>query len=312
MKNYLVYDLGGTFIKYALMNEEGSILEKDKREAPVDSMDSLKKVMKEIAAPWLECISGAALSLPGRHDTKNGFSFTGGSYRFIREIPLEGILEDLLGVPVTLANDGRSAAAAEVWKGSLCGIQNGAVIVLGTGTGGGIVLNGKIFNGSNFGAGELSLMPCNMQGIADHGMDMHEHVRDLWFAHASATGLIGRYAEKKGLPYMKNGLDGIRFFEAYDKSDPDAAAALEEFGRMTAAGILSLQAILDLETIAIGGGISARKEVTDVIRRSVNELFHPGFSLPFGIPEIVTCHFRADANLIGALYFHLKKEEGLL
>ena len=69
--------------------------------------------------------------------------------------------------------------------------------------------------------------------------------------------------------------------------------------------INSVQCVLDLERYAIGGGISARKEVTDSIRKGIDKLFSSGFPLPFSKPEIVTCEFRNDANLIGALGFLL-------
>lgn len=82
----------------------------------------------------------------------------------------------------------------------------------------------------------------------------------------------------------------------------------EEFGRYTAAGIYGIQAVLDLERFAIGGGISARPEVTEKIRQCVDRQFERIPFTPFGKPEIVTCRYGNDANLIGALSFHLERE----
>jgi len=91
------------------------------------------------------------------------------------------------------------------------------------------------------------------------------------------------------------------------KAATDAKAALEEFGRITAAGIYSIQSVLDLERYAIGGGISARPEVTDIIREKVEAVFTQFPGVPFLKPEIVTCRYGNDANLIGALKFHLDR-----
>ena len=88
----------------------------------------------------------------------------------------------------------------------------------------------------------------------------------------------------------------------------DGRTALKTFGKEAAAGIASLQAVLDLPRYAIGGGISARPETTQIIKDAVDALFDPYADfLPYGKPEIVTCKFGNEANLIGALAFHLKR-----
>ena len=97
-------------------------------------------------------------------------------------------------------------------------------------------------------------------------------------------------------------------FDAYEAGDPIAKDVLKTFGEEAAAGICSLQSVLDLERYAIGGGISARPETTQIIKDAVDALFDPYLDfLPYGKPEIVTCKFGNEANLIGALAFHLKR-----
>lgn len=85
-----------------------------------------------------------------------------------------------------------------------------------------------------------------------------------------------------------------------------ADQVLREFGKQAAAGIFAMQSVLDLERYAIGGGISARPETTQIISDEVDELFDSCADfLPFGKPQVVTCAFGNEANLIGALAFHL-------
>ena len=198
MKQYLAFDLGGTFIKYALMNENAEILEQGKVPAATDSLEGLLTAMKSVGEQFTGQFEGAAVSMPGRLDTEKGIAFTGGSYRFIRNIPMGKHLEECLGVPATIGNDGKCAANAEAWNGALSDVDNGCVIVLGTGTGGGIMLNKKIWMGTTGGGGELSHLVSDMTGFSTAGNDLAKIIPTIWAGHASANGLIAKYAVRKG------------------------------------------------------------------------------------------------------------------
>ncbi|MCI9637050.1 MAG: ROK family protein [Hungatella sp.] len=308
MKQYLVLDLGGTFIKYALMGWDGTFLKQGKTKSPLTSMEDLLDALEPIGREFEGQYEGAAVSMPGRIDTKNGIAHTGGSFRFIKDAPVGQYFEERLHVPVTVANDGKCAASAEAWSGSLSDVDNGAVLVLGTGIGGGIVLNKKVWMGSTFGAGELSTFSADLGKLSEGIPDFRsKNVEAVWTSYTSTTGLLRLYARRKGLPEREHGLDGLAFFRAYDQGEKEAAEAFEEFGRYTAAGIHAVQAVLDLQRFAIGGGISARPEVTEKIRQCVDRQFELIPFTPFGKPEIVSCKYGNDANLIGALSFHLER-----
>ena len=305
MKQYLVFDIGGTFIKYALMGADGSLLENGKTPSPMDCLDSLLDAVEGVGRQFAGRYEGVAVSMPGRIDTAAGIARTGGSFEYIHETPVGQLFGQRLGAPVWVANDGKCAANAEAWSGALADVSCGAVIVLGTGTGGGIVLDRRIWMGSNFAAGELSFLPVQFAGFGQTPLDgVHSGGVDrFWSVHASATGLLLAYARRKNIPM--EGLDGLQFFAAYDAGEPEAAAALAEFGEMTAAGIYAVQSVLDLERYAIGGGISARPEVTDIIRAKLDTIYESIHFTAFGKPEIVRCRYGNDANLIGALRFLL-------
>ena len=305
MKQYLALDIGGTFIKYALMGEDGSFLESGKVPSPVDSLDGLLAAVEAVGERFRGQYQGAAVSMPGRIDTQKGIAHTGGAFDFIRDTPVGELFAARLGCPVKVANDGKCAANAEAWTGALADVADGAVLVLGTGTGGGIVLGHRIWMGHTFAAGELSFLPVQFAGFGQTPLDgVHSGGTDrFWSVHASATGLLLAYARRKNIPM--EGLDGLQFFAAYDAGEPEAAAALAEFGEMTAAGIYAVQSVLDLERYAIGGGISARPEVTDIIRAKLDAIYESIHFTAFGKPEIVRCRYGNDANLIGALRFLL-------
>ena len=139
MKQYLLIDIGGTFIKYSLADEQARKISGGKVPTPLTNMDDLLAVIDGFAAPLQGQFVGCAISMPGRIDTRNGIAHTGGMLSaFMWEHPFAAQVEARLGVPVTIANDGKCAAAAEGWTGALAGVENGLVLVLGTGIGGGI------------------------------------------------------------------------------------------------------------------------------------------------------------------------------
>ena len=139
MKQYLLIDIGGTFIKYSLADEQARKISGGKVPTPLTNMDDLLAVIDGFAAPLQGQFVGCAISMPGRIDTRNGIAHTGGMLSaFMWEQPFAAQVEARLGVPVTIANDGKCAAAAEGWTGALAGVENGLVLVLGTGIGGGI------------------------------------------------------------------------------------------------------------------------------------------------------------------------------
>lgn len=310
MEKYLVMDWGGTYIKYALMDEEENIIEQGKVKSPRDSLESLLDAAVGVAAPYLDQVTGVAISMPGRIDTANGIAHTGGSFMFIRETPMAELLSERMnGLPVVLANDGKCAANAENESGSLKDESNAGVIVLGTGIGGGIILNGEVWMGSTSAAGELSFFPFDAQRfIESAGM---ESMNALWATNGSTSSLCTAYSELTGKEHT-----GMSFFEDYDNGVKEAQDLLEQFGLKVAAGIYGVQAVLDLDAYAIGGGISARPEVTQAVREGLDRLYEKLPFTPFKKPEIVGCTYRNDANLIGALHFLMdqkhSKESGCI
>lgn len=302
-QQYLVLDIGGTFIKYAIMTREAQFVEQGKVPAVTTSEETMLASLADVrkAVEGFE-YEGVAVSMPGRIDTARGWAHTGGAFEWLSEYPAAEKYGAIFGKPCTIANDGKCAAIAESWTGALADVESGAVIVLGTGIGGGIVLNGKVWMGCSGGAGELSWLMCDYPLVSDESVANVSPA--IWTGHISAHSISKQFAERKGL----DSADGVMLFDAYDKGDEDAIAVLNDYSRWAAAGIINLQAVLDLPRYAIGGGISARPETTSLIREGVDHIFSIRKGLPFSKPEIVTCKFGNEANLIGALAFHLRQQ----
>lgn len=305
MKQYLLIDIGGTFIKYSLADEQARKISGGKVPTPLTNMDDLLAAIEGFAAPLQGQFVGCAISMPGRIDTRNGIAHTGGMLSaFMWEQPFAAQVEARLGVPVTIANDGKCAAAAEGWTGALAGVENGLVLVLGTGIGG-IILNGKVLMGAHAAAGEVSGLVSNMAAMETETFEMNkvETFSDapLWAGAASATGLIREYARQKKLSLQGPLPTGEEIFAAYNAGEPEAQKALKIFARRVAVGILSLQHVLDVEKVAIGGGISAAEALLPAIQAELDWLFERCTVMPTVKPELVRCRYGNDANLIGAL-----------
>lgn len=306
MKQYLLIDIGGTFIKYSLTDAHAQKVSGGKVPTPLTGMDDLLAAIEGFAAPWKGQFEGCAVSMPGRIDTKRGIAHTGGILSgFMWEQPFAALLEQQLGVPVTIANDGKCAAAAEAWTGSLAGVDNGLVLVLGTGIGGGIILNGKVYMGSHSAAGEVSNLVTELGSMEsdDFRFDVIGKVAEspVWAGKASASGLIAAYAAEKQLPAHGPQPTGEEIFAAYAAGEPEACRALKKFARRVALGIIGLQSVLDVERVAIGGGISAADALLPAIQTELDDLFARCPVFPMLEPELVRCRYGNDANMIGAL-----------
>ncbi|MBR3159411.1 MAG: ROK family protein [Atopobiaceae bacterium] len=301
-QQFLVLDIGGTFIKYAIMDRKAQFITQGKVTTNTESeealLTSLEGVREAVADYDYE---GVAVSMPGRIETAAGIAHTGGAYYWLSEYPAAEKFGAIFDKPCTIANDGKCAAYAESWFGALSDVNYGCVLVLGTGIGGGIVLNKQVLMGCSGGAGELSLFVHNFDAAADPANEAHGSSNYTWTSRISALSITKKFAELKGLEKA----DGVMLFDAYEAGDPDAIAVIKEYAGIAAAGIMSLQSVLDLQRYAIGGGISARPEATSVIADEVNRIFDAKQNLPFSKPEVVTCQFGNEANLIGALAFHL-------
>lgn len=303
MAQYLVLDIGGTFIKYAIMDDSAQFVQQGK--VPADTsceaaMLSSLGVLRDAVADF--DYEGVAISMPGRIDTARGWAHTGGAFEWLHEYPAAEKYGAVFGKPCTIANDGKCAASAESWTGSLADVNSGVVLVLGTGIGGGIVLDGKVWMGCSGGAGELSVFVTDF--MLPHDPEYKSGSAPWWTGHISAHSITKAYARRKGLEKA----DGIMLFDAYDAGDEDAIAVLDDYAKWASSGILSLQSVLDVERYAIGGGISARPETTSLIREKVDWLFDRNPYYPFSRPQVVTCTYGNEANLIGALAFHLNRQ----
>lgn len=301
----MVFDVGGTGIKYSVMDEELNRTDTGSTPTPADSQEHFLNTLREIYLPHKDEVDGIALSLPGFIDAEQGVVKGGGALSLAYNVgtPVGPRLAEACGCRVWIENDGKAAAIAELERGALKGCRNAAVFIIGTGVGGGLIIDGKLVRGRDCTAGEYSFMNTNADAWSDPSKTMA--------GQCSTSGLLSGYRARKGLP-ADAPMNGKLFFEAANAAEPEALEVLERFCKMVAVQIYNLTVLLDVEKVAIGGGISKQPLLLDDLRRVYAGLFASRGESPYmiGLPrcEIVPCHFSSEANQVGALYTYLQAE----
>lgn len=288
---YLVFDIGGTDIKYAYLDEDGNIHQKDKFSSKsIDSLDAFVTMVQRIYKQG-SSIKGIALSCPGVIDSEAGVIEIVAAYPFLQKQPLTKILSEACDdVPVSLENDGKCAALAEVWIGNAKDCQDAIVAVFGTGIGGAIIKNKKVHHGAHRFAGEISTM------ITSYDFKNNHFV--TWSDTSSMTALCKQVATALSKDIKE--VDGYFIFGEADNNNPVVLDILEAFYQSIAIQLVNLQYVYDPEIICIGGGVSQQPRVLEGIQRALDQIIQDKSQLLS--PKVTTCKYFNDANLIGALY----------
>ncbi len=295
---YLAIDVGGTFTKYALMDEDCQFYEKDKVPTEKDSLGKFVDMLTAIYGRFTGEVGGIAICAPGVIDSETGFMYNGGSLFCIKNINIVEILESRCKVPVTVENDAKCAALAEVWKGSLADCKNSMAVIIGTAVGGAVIVDRKVLKGRHFMAGEFSYLFTDESRWQERSQLLAEN--------GGVPALIRLVETRKQMP--KGSLDGEKIFSMANQGDDETIEILRQYCRHLAIQISNYQFVVDPEKIAIGGGISAQPILLEMIKEALKEL-NAVFPYSLPIPEVVNCKFFNDSNLIGALYVHLKSRE---
>ena len=288
MKEYIAFDIGGTQIKYGIVSETGTVLKHKTvlTEIHLGGEQIIQKLILLSKQLMNEhTISGIGISTAGIVNIHKGI-VTGGveHIRNYATIPIIDRLQEVLQVPVSVENDVNCAAFGEKWNGSGREKGNFIMLTLGTGIGGAIFIDGELYRGHSFSAGEWGNML--IEGKA------FEEV-------ASISGLIRLVRNYKG----EGSWNGKTIFELYDKGDREVTQVVEVFFKHLAIGISNLAYIFNPETIIIGGGITARgneflKEVKEEVSKYLNQEIYNNC-------EIELAQNGNCAGMIGAIYHFL-------
>lgn len=311
MKYYIGIDLGGTFVKAGVVDENFQIVTK----ATVDSSDVVgepERIADRMVEAANQALAAAKLTMndienigigaPGSVDPESGVIIYANNLSFLNT-PIRQYLEARTGKQIFVENDANVAAYGEVLAGAAKGVDDAIVITLGTGVGGGIIIDGKIYRGFNQFGGELGHMvvqyggrqcTCGRKGCIE--------------AYASATGLINMTKEameahpESALWKVAPTLEEVNGKTAYDgmrMGDPVACEVVDTYQNYLGAGLTNFVNIFQPEVLLIGGGIC--KEGETLLAPLREYIAREAYSIE-GQPtcQLRVCKLGNDAGTIGA------------
>lgn len=295
-------DVGGTTVKIGLFSGDGKL--EEKYEIATDKSDQGAHIIEHIAAKLEEIIAkksygildcmGVGIGLPGPVDRGmilGCVNLGWGIFSIVEEFS-----KAFHNVPVYAGNDANIAALGEYVAGAGKGMKNMIMVTLGTGVGGGIIIDGRILEGANGGAGEIGHIPVNPQEQDTCGCGKKGCLEQ----YASATGIV-RIAEKlrkeNGNTALPTGCTAKQVFDYAKEGDELAMQAVEELGRYLGLALASCACVLNPEGIVIGGGVSrAGKILLDVTEKNFQTyVFKPCRNVKFSLAELGN-----DAGIYGA------------
>lgn len=297
----LVFDVGGTAIKYCTMDESYIPMNVGSIPTPLTGLQDYLDVLTKIYEEFADEVDGVAMSVPGVVDPDTGYQKTGGSLNaFVHEVSLAQIISERLGgVRVALENDAKAAGYAEMVSGALKDCTNGVAVILGTGIGGCIMVNREIVRGANGFAGELSALILNDGYLEENRFGTVGY--PLWAEKNSYKSLLTNLASRTG--EKEEDLNGLIFFERANRGDSDALTVLKQFCKGMCMPISIMQVMIDAEVIAIGGGISAQPLLIQMINEAYDEFLKHDLAYQVQMkpkPVITNCKFHNSANQVGA------------
>jgi glucokinase len=293
-------DLGGTKMSAGLIEESGTVLEKVTVARPVDQVGMEEGPLKLAARLMQPDIAAIGLGAAGLVSWPDG-KLVWGPNVVGRDIPFKDLLEESFGLPTVVDNDANLAALAEARVGAARGHDYVVLVTLGTGIGGGCVIDGAIYRGRSF-AGEVGHMvvdvggprcTCGQRGCWEtfaSGRRLDQIARDV--AAADPAGLTARLAESGPAA-------GVHLTEAAIQGDSPAVQAVAEMGTWLGIGLANLVALLDPDMVVVGGGAARAGNILLQPARDsmVAGLEGSAFRQP---TPVVAARLGEDAGIVGA------------
>jgi len=298
-------DLGGTNMRTALVARNGDILEKQKEETL--AAEGHKKVTAKLirnierqrtnAGQCGREVAAVGVGAPGVIHEKTGVVVKSPNFPDWNDLPLKQTLERELRLPVFIENDANAAALGEQWRGAAKDIRSMIFLTLGTGVGGGIVLDGRIWHGADGMAGEVGHMT-----IIPDGRTCGCGNRGCLEMYASSRGIVMTFeamcAEKHLDAGEQREITSAQIYQAARNGDTVAQLVMKDMGRYLGIGIANLINIFNPEMVVIGGGV---KDAWDLfIDATREEVRKRTFAYTAERTKVVPSVLGDDAGMMGA------------
>lgn len=306
MKNYVFgIDVGGTTVKCGLFRTDGTLLEK--WEIPTRTEENGDHILPDVAAAVLkkmeekqisrEDVAGVGIDVPGPVNENGEISVAVNLNWGYKNIVAE-LGEALGGIPVRAANDANAAALGEMWGGGGRGTRNLIMVTLGTGVGGGIIVDGKIVAGTHGAGGEIGHACVDPEETAVCNCGNRGCLEQM----ASATGIV-RLAKRYLASYQgqtvlnPEHISAKSVYDALKAGDEAAAAIVDEVSGYLGNALAVFACVVDPEVIVIGGGVS---KAGQILIDKVKEYYQRDAFISCKNTPIVLAELGNDAGIYGA------------
>ena len=291
-RKVLVIDVGGSYIKYGLIDKECKISNKGKLKTPYLSQEHFLETLKELYIRFKDNISGIAISAPGLIDVEKGIMKTGGMLTYLDGIHLVDKLSKLCdNISVSIENDAKAAALCEAWIGAGKDNNNIVSLTFGSGIGGGVVINRQIYRGNHLIAGEFSPILCDFTSGSFKN----------FASEYSTIAVVNKVKERKYL----DDLDGETVMKMYANNDTVVKEILNEWFESIAKFCTNIDCLYNPDCICIGGGISVNQLFMEKIYEYLDYVIKNAYV--FRKPVVKSCQYHNNSNLIGAYYAYCQK-----
>ena len=314
MKYFAGLDLGGTFVKCGIVAEDGTIVVKDKIPTDCTSPETVArdvaKVIKDLSARAGVEVAAAGIGSPGTIDSENGVVIFSGNLGW-RHAPLGKAVEEATGLKTFVTNDANAAALGESFCGAGKTHVNSVLVTLGTGVGGGIVSERRLFEGGYSAGVEIGHTVIKVGGEkCTCGR------RGCFETYCSATALIRE--TKRAMLKDKNSkmwelcggdlekVDGKTAFDGKRAGDKTATRVVKKYTEYLAEGIANLANVFRPEAVLIGGGISAEGEyLLKPLRKVLDKKIFGGND--YAHVDVKIASLKNDAGICGAARFAMDR-----
>lgn len=310
--NYVGIDIGGTTVKIAVISGDGKILDKSSiktlstrpaDEVLVDIANEVNRITEGIEYEAIGC------GCPGAVNSKTGYVEYANNL-YWKDVPLSPRLSELTGKVVKITNDANAAALGEAKFGAAKQYTDSAFITLGTGVGGGFVVNGRLYEGFNSMGAEIGHMV-----IRQNGIQCSCGRKGCLEAYASATGLIRDTIQEMHVDKNSkmwefvggdlNKVDGRTSFECSKLGDKSAQNVVDRFVTALAEGILNIVNLFRSQAVIIGGGVSAQGDyLGDPLQEYVDKYRYGGADSLRTV--VLMAELGNDAGVLGAASLVIK------
>lgn len=287
------FDLGGTQLKYGLMDETGRLVLKSKAPTPATIeglMDLLARLWKDLKAQAPDTIRAAGFGFPGIYNLHDRKILQSPNYGGLDDFDLYPEIGRVLDVPFLVDNDANMAAYGEWAYGAGRGVSSLVLLTIGTGIGGGIILDGKLWQGSCGYAGEIGHIVVNPEGER-----CACGIRGCLEAEAAAPAIVRKYAAFSGRTEAVTAEDIYKRAEA---GEPAAIEAYAKAGYYLGIGLGMLLNLLNPGKILLGGGVMTTGEL--LLRPTIEEARRRSYKATFACCRIERASLGNDAGTLGS------------